>query len=279
MLPAGGRAARRIPLRRGAPAGGTGTPLPATAAAAGFISGRRPRTCARPRPRRAPAPRPAAPPPAADAGARGAHKSGELTCPPRRDGGAGAALGLPPRNTLSAAPPTAGEGARRNPWEGEGIGLQPPRLGRGGMTAGSCTASPASAPGEGQGSAFRAGGSTPSRKAAFPPAWRNQTALAPSRQPLGVSGGGSHSAATTINPLRASGGVRGSAVAGLSTASPTVPTQGDSSPTVPRCRHSNPDTCPVPRQHQQPYFFPITKTTATRPGRRPCGDNPSITPA
>lgn len=42
---------------RGVPAGETGTPLPATG---GFISGRRPRTCARPRQRRAP-PAPAAP--------------------------------------------------------------------------------------------------------------------------------------------------------------------------------------------------------------------------
>lgn len=99
---------------------------------------------------------------------------------------------------------------------------------------------------------------------------------APEGSPWG-SAGGSHSAATTLNPLRASGGVHleGSAVAGLSTVTPTVPVQGDSSPTVPRCQHSNPDTCSVPRQHQQPYFFPITKTTATQ--QRGLGGDPVAT--
>lgn len=136
---------------------------------------------------------PAAPPSAADAGARGAHKSGELTCPPRRDGGAGAAPRVTAEKYLVSGfahgQATGLGGAGGTLGKGKGLGCSPPGWGRWGMTAGSCTASPASAPGKGHGSGVGAEGNNPSRKAAFPPARGGRAMLGPREQPLGVTGG------------------------------------------------------------------------------------------
>lgn len=56
---------------------------------------------------------------------------------------------------------------------------------------------------------------------------------------------------------------------------PWFPGRGDDGSAASRCRRGNPDACPLPRRHRGPYFFPITKTTATQ--HRGAGGDPTAT--
>lgn len=204
------------------------------------------------------------PPPAADAGARGAHKSGELTCPPRRDGGDGAAPRVTAEKYLvsgfTRGRATGLSGAQQNPWEGEGIGLQPPSPGVWGDDSQQLQSQRGFSPRQGAQNLFW-------RLEAAPQAGKllyllHQVAmlcLILENSPLGALERVSkcchhYKFADSISWL-----ARKHWPLSMHNSSCSSQAGDHGSPVASHCWSSNPDTCPVPCQHEQPYFFPCYK--------------------